>query len=267
MYKFKKNLVIAAAVSLMLFTGCGETADQSNPTTQAVTETVTEAQKEAKSEETSEETTEATTEKTTEATTEKTTEKTTEATTEKTEEATSEAPKDQAPDVDAVSVTKGNVWAEEDDNERYGYYLFETDNSGEYVDARTGERKQFTYAIEGGNISLTDSETSAVEIGNLMTEDRNIYLTKGTYLVALADQNADSFTVFAGNDIVEKAKKYVKETLGTEATDAASSIDKEGSCLIKVDGADNEEYAFSINTLTGTGELISAEPASVDFSN
>lgn len=263
MYKFKKNLVIAAAVSLMLFTGCGETADQSNPTTQAVTEAVTEAQKEAKSEETSE----ATTEKTTEATTEKTTEKTTEATTEKTEEATSEAPKDQAPDVDAVSVTKGNVWAEEDDNERYGYYLFETDNSGEYVDARTGERKQFTYAIEGGNISLTDSETSAVETGNLMTEDRNIYLTKGTYLVALADQNADSFTVFAGNDIMEKAKNYVKETLGTEATNAASSIDKEGSCLIKVDGADNEEYSFSINTLTGTGELISAEPASVDFSN
>ena len=166
MLKGKKGLAVAAMLGLMLMAGCGnkEESTSAADTTAATTAAATE---EAKTEATTEKKTEATTEKKTEATTEKkkeekTTEKKTEATTEKKTEATTEkkteASTEDAPAGTLVDLYIGDVWAKNDMASRLGYYVLKDKDNVIYIDAVTGETKNYIISQDGEEVVFLNNE-------------------------------------------------------------------------------------------------------------
>ena len=105
-------------------------------------------------------------------------------------------------------------------------------------------------------------------IGNRATPSGyQVFMDNGSILEEVGGQEADSFHIFSGENLREKAKQYMIDHYSDNPGEGYITINADGSCLISFMKVDEEvgNYVFSVDTTTGIGEIVLAEPVSVDF--
>jgi hypothetical protein len=137
---------------------------------------------------------------------------------------------------------------------RLGYYVLKDKDNVIYIDAVTGETKNYIISQDGEEVVFLNNERNEYISGSRYAdEEHKIYLSDASVIKLYEEQTADTFTIFSANDFLEKAKAYVKDLTGADPGESYVALDDIGFALVTVNGSDGKLYFFNVNTDNGAG--------------